>query len=61
MAPSVAQYESAGADPIQAAKDALKAQGEVKAVELTDPKEEVADKVHNFIYFNSCGLRLGHD
>ena len=58
MAPSVAQLESAGADPVQAAKDTLKTQGELKAVELTESKEEVADKVRNFIYFNSCELTL---
>ena len=58
MAPSVAQFKSAGADPIQAIKDTLKAQGEVKAIELTGSKEEIPNKVHNFIYFNSCELTL---
>ena len=58
MAPSVAQLESAGAHPIQVAKDTLKSQGEVKAVEVTESKEEVADKVGIFIYFNSYELTL---
>jgi hypothetical protein len=51
MAPSVAQLESVVADPIQVAKDALKAQG-------TEFKDEVADKVRNFIHFDFCELLL---
>jgi hypothetical protein len=51
MAPSVSQLESAVADPVQVAKDALKAQS-------TESKDEVVDKVRNFIPFNSCELML---
>jgi len=47
----MAQLESAIADSVQVAKDALKAQG-------TESKDVVADKVRNFIHLNSCS---GHD
>jgi hypothetical protein len=51
MAPSVAQLESAVADSVQVTKDALKSQS-------TESKDEVADKVRNFIHLNSCELML---
>ena len=53
MAPSVVQLESAGTGHVQVVKDAMKSQGKV-----TESEEEVADKVRDFIYFNSCGLTL---
>ena len=51
MAPSVAQLESAVADPVQLAKDSLKTQG-------TESKDMAADKVRKFIHLNSCELML---
>jgi hypothetical protein len=51
MAPSVAQLESAVADPVQVTKDAVKSQStESKA------QDDVADKVRKSIHFNSCEL-----
>jgi len=52
MALSLAQLESAVADPVQVAKGALKSQS-------TESKNVVADKVRNFIHLNSCELMFG--
>jgi hypothetical protein len=51
MAPSVAQLESAVADPVQVAKDAAKSQSTESKVQ-----DDVADKVRTSIHFNSCEL-----